>query len=320
MSTTSSSTTPRKPVTVERSIGGKTLSLESGKLAKQATGAVVVRLGDTMALVATVAAPGREGLDFFPMQVEYREKTYSAGKFPGGFIKREGRPSTKEILTSRLIDRPIRPLFPPQYRNEVQIQASPISADRVNDPDVLAMIGASASLIIAPEVPFLGPIGAVRLGRIDGKLIPLPTVDELNQSDLDLVVASTRNAVVMIEGFGQEIPEPEMLEAIMEAHRLNQDVIALQMELREGRACPRSNRSRRNPTRSFRPCTNVTRTIYARQRRRSSRPSGTRPSRSFRNGSSPRWSPKAPRGTRGCPRRCRSSPPSTRCRSGSSAR
>src|SRR4051795_8737650 len=139
----------RKPVTVEKTIGGRTISIETGRLAKQASGAVVVRVGDTMSLVATVAAPGREGLDFFPLTVDYREKYYVAGKFPGGFIKREGRPSTKEILTSRLIDRPIRPLFPPQYRNEVQIQAGPISADRENDPDILSIIGASASLVLA---------------------------------------------------------------------------------------------------------------------------------------------------------------------------
>src|SRR3954465_4789510 len=144
MSTTSFAT--RKPVTVERKIGDKVLSLESGRLAKQASGAVVVRLGDTMTLVATGAAPGREGLDFFPLTVDYREKVYAAGKFPGGFIKREGRPTTKEILTSRLIDRPIRPLFPADYINEVQVMASPLSADRENDPDVLAMIGSSAAL------------------------------------------------------------------------------------------------------------------------------------------------------------------------------
>src|SRR4051795_5744224 len=148
MSSAPSSAT-RKPITVERSIGGKTISLETGRLAQQASGAVVVRLGDTMSLVATVAAPGREGLDFFPLTVDYREKTYAAGKFPGGFIKREGRPSTKEILTSRLIDRPIRPLFHPSYRDEVQIQAGPISADRENDPDILSIIGASASLVLA---------------------------------------------------------------------------------------------------------------------------------------------------------------------------
>src|SRR3954462_11154694 len=181
----SSSSLTRRPFTVERSIGGKTISLESGRLAKQASGAVVVRVGDTMTLVASVAGPGREGLDFFPLTVDYREKTYAAGKFPGGFIKREGRPTTKEILTSRLIDRPIRPLFPESYREEVQIQAGPISADRSNDPDVPSIIGASASLLLT-KAPFQGPIGAVRLGRVDGQLIPFPTAEELEKSDLDL--------------------------------------------------------------------------------------------------------------------------------------
>ncbi len=221
---------PRRPVTVERSIGGKTVSIETGRLAKQASGAVVVRVGDTMTLVATVAGPGREGLDFFPLTVDYREKVYAAGKFPGGFIKREGRPTTKEILTSRLIDRPIRPLFPNTYRDEVQIQAGPISADRQNDADVLSMMGASASLILA-RLPFFGPVGSIRLARIEGKFVALPTADEMKHSDLDLVVASTSSAIVMIEGFGQELPEPEMYEAIVQAHRWNQEVIALQHEL-----------------------------------------------------------------------------------------
>ncbi|MHC5541592.1 polyribonucleotide nucleotidyltransferase, partial [Singulisphaera rosea] len=228
MSTSSFAT--RKPVTVERTIGGKKLTIETGRLAKQASGSVVVRVGDTMTLVATVGAPGREGLDFFPLTVDYREKVYAAGKFPGGFIKREGRPTTKEILTSRLIDRPIRPLFHESYRDEIQIQAGPISADRKNDADVLSMIGASASLVLA-RVPFMGPIGGMRLARVKGELIPLPNVDEMAESDLDLVVASTSKAIVMIEGFGEELPEPEMLEAIMTAHRINQDVIALQHEL-----------------------------------------------------------------------------------------
>src|SRR5437764_8080906 len=156
----STSVPARKPTTVEKTIGGKTLSIRTGRLAKQASGAVVVRIGDTMSLVATVAAPGGEWLDFFPLTVDYREKVYAAGKFPGGFIKREGRPTTKEILTSRLIDRPIRPLFPDSYRDEVQIQAGPISADRINDADVPSINGASATLIIA-RVPFMGPIGAV---------------------------------------------------------------------------------------------------------------------------------------------------------------
>jgi len=222
---------------VERTVGDKLLSIETGYLAKQASGAVVVRIGDTMTLVAVVAAPGREGLDFFPLTVDYREKTYAAGKFPGGFIKREGRPTTKEILTSRLIDRPIRPLFPEWYRDEVQIQAGPISADRQNDPDVPSMIGASAALVLA-RVPFFGPVGSIRLGRVDGKLIAFPTAEELEKSDLDLIVSSTEKAVVMIEGFGEELPEPEMGDAIMEAHRLNQELIALQKELVEAVGLP----------------------------------------------------------------------------------
>src|SRR5512135_989954 len=226
----SSTSSTRRPVTVEKTIGGKLISRETGRFAKQASGAVVVRLGETMSLVATVAAPGREGLDFFPLTVDYREKVYAAGKFPGGFIKREGRPTTKEILTSRLIDRPIRPLFPESYRDEVQIQAGPISADRKNDPDIPSMIGASASLMLA-RVPFLGPIGAMRLGRIDGQFVPLPTAEEMEESDLDLVVASTGRAIVMIEGFGQELPESEMHDAILHAHRLNQEIITLQHDL-----------------------------------------------------------------------------------------
>ena len=220
-------------VSVAKTIGDKLITLETGKLAKQATGAVTIRLGDTISLVATVVAPGREGLDFFPLTVDYREKSYAAGKFPGGFIKREGRPSTKEILTSRLIDRPIRPLFPASFRHEVQIQAAPISADRQNDPDIISITGASASLVISEGVPFLGPVGASRLARVGGRLVVFPTDKELRESDLDLVVASTSKAIVMIEGFGQELPEADMLEAIMESHRINQELIALQLELRQ---------------------------------------------------------------------------------------
>ena len=231
-----SSTTLSRKI-VERTIGEKLISLETGRLAKQASGAVIVRIGDTMSLVTCMAGPGREGLDFFPLTVDYREKTYAAGKFPGGFIKREGRPSNKEILTARLIDRPIRPLFPEWYREEVQIQAGPISADRLNDPDILSMIGASASLLLA-KTPFLGPIGGVRLARIEGQLVAFPTAEELEKSDLDLVVASTSKAIVMIEGFGEELPEPEMADAIMAAHRLNQEIIALQYDLLEAVGMP----------------------------------------------------------------------------------
>lgn len=223
-------TPPRKPVSVSRTVGGKLITLETGKLAKQASGAVVVRIGDTMALVATVSAKGREGIDFFPLTVDYREKVYAAGKFPGGYIKREGRPSTKEILTARLIDRPIRPLFPASYRDEVQIQASPISADRQNDSDIISLVGASASLLLA-QTPFLGPLGGVRLGRINGQIVVFPTAKEMAASDLDLIVASTRDKVTMVEGFGKELPEAEMLEAILLAHKYNQELIQLQDDL-----------------------------------------------------------------------------------------
>src|SRR3954470_18549582 len=152
-------------IRVERQIGGRTLSIETGTLAKLADGAVTVQYGESVVMGAVVRANPREGIDFFPLQVDYRERRAAAGKFPGGFMKREGRPTTKEILSSRLIDRPIRPLFPETFRDEVQIQAGPISADRENDSDVPAIIGASASLILS-RVPFLGPVGAIRLGRV----------------------------------------------------------------------------------------------------------------------------------------------------------
>ena len=159
---------------VEKQIGDRILSIETGKIAKQADGAVVVQYGETVVLVAAVTAPPRfDDIDFFPLSVDYREKQSAAGKFPGGFIKREGRPSTKETITARQIDRPIRPLFPEGYVQEVQIMASVLSFDGENDPDVLAMIGASAALTIS-RIPFLGPIGACRLGRVDGELVVNP--------------------------------------------------------------------------------------------------------------------------------------------------
>ena len=234
------STTPptKNHAVVDLTIGGKRITIETGKLAKQAGGAVVVGLGETLSLVAVVSGPGREGLDFFPLTVDYREKVYAAGKFPGGFIKRETRPSTKEVLTSRLIDRPLRPLFPAGFRDEVQIQAGPISADRVNDSDVLSIFGASAALMLCHNLPFHGPVGAIRLARIDGELVCFPTAEEMLASDLDLIVASTDKAVVMIEGFAREIPEPEMFDAIMAAHRFNQEIIALQHKLREAAGLP----------------------------------------------------------------------------------
>jgi polyribonucleotide nucleotidyltransferase len=209
---------PVNPARVECQFGGGTLVLETGKIAKQAHGAVLVTFGDTAVLCAAVEGSPIPGRDFFPLQLEYRERTYAAGKFPGGFIKRETRPSTKETLTSRLIDRPTRPLFPTDYFNEVQIHATVLSADKENDPDMLALIGASAALHVS-HIPFLKPYGGVRLGRVNGELVVMPTATQMEESDLDLVVAATRDAVCMIEGFAREIPEQEMGDAIMEAHR-----------------------------------------------------------------------------------------------------
>ena len=220
-------------VVVEREIAGKTFRIETGKLAKQASGAVTVQYGDTVTLVASVGAPGRVGLDFFPLTVDYREKTYAAGKFPGGFIKREGRPTTKEILTMRLIDRPIRPLFPEWYREEVQVMASVLSADLQNDPDILAMNGSSASLCISPDIPFAGPIGAVRIASVDNTLIVMPTQEDLLNADLDMIVGGTEQAVLMIEGFANQLPEKEMLTAILFAHEQIKVLCEMQTELCE---------------------------------------------------------------------------------------
>src|SRR6185437_15938473 len=165
---------------VERPFGSQALILETGKLAKQAHGAVLVQYGDTVTLVAAVEGDANPAKGFFPLVVDYREKTYAAGKFPGGFIKREGRPTTKEILTSRLIDRPIRPLFPADYRNEVQIIAAAMSFDRENDPDILCMIGSSAALHLS-HIPFLQLTGSVRVGRIGDKFVVMPTVSQMEE-------------------------------------------------------------------------------------------------------------------------------------------
>jgi len=217
---------------VERKFGDQTLSIETGRYAKQAHGSVMVRFGDTVTLAAAVEGEADEGRDFFPLVVDYREKTYAAGKFPGGFIKREGRPTTKEILTSRLIDRPIRPLFPANYFNEVQVMCVVLSADKENDPDVLSMIGSSAALHLSP-IPFLKPTGAVRVGRIGNELILMPTHSQLEESDLDLVVSGTRDAVTMIEGFARELSEENMLQAILFAHRYVVELVDLIEELRD---------------------------------------------------------------------------------------
>ncbi|HEX6962729.1 MAG TPA: polyribonucleotide nucleotidyltransferase [Lacipirellula sp.] len=217
-------------IRVEKKIGKSTFSFETGALAKQAAGAVLAKYGDTVVLVAAATDKPRAGIDFFPLTCDYRERTAAAGKFPGGFIKREGRPTTKETLTARLMDRPIRPLFPEGFNDEVQIQAFVMSSDRQTDGDVLAMNGAAAALGIS-ELPFQGPLASVRLGRVDGKFVPFPTQDELEVSTLDLIVSGTREAVLMIEGFGREIPEDEMTDAIMTAHKYIKELCDLQQEL-----------------------------------------------------------------------------------------
>ncbi|HEY7155106.1 MAG TPA: polyribonucleotide nucleotidyltransferase [Gemmataceae bacterium] len=217
---------------IERPFGAQHLILETGKLAKQAHGAVVVQYGETVSFAAAVEGEADEGRDFFPLVVDYREKTYAAGKFPGGFIKREGRPTTKEILTSRLIDRPIRPLFPAHYINEVQIMCSTLAADREHDPDVLAMIGASAALHVS-HIPFVQPTGSVRVGRIDGELVLMPSHSQLEESDLDLVLAGTRTAITMIEGFAREMSEADMLQAILWGHKHIVTLVDMIEELRE---------------------------------------------------------------------------------------
>lgn len=203
---------------VEQEIGGRLMSIETGKVAKQADAAVVVRHGDTVVLVTVVRAKPREGIDFFPLTVDYREKTYAAGKFPGGFYKREGRPTNKEILTMRLIDRPARPLFPARFMDEVQIQSFVLSADQENEPDVLAVVGAGAVLSLS-SIPFDGPIGAVRVGRVEGQFVINPTQAELECSDLDLVVAGHTDGVNMIECGSRELPEEVVAAGIAFGHR-----------------------------------------------------------------------------------------------------
>jgi len=211
---------------------GRMFKVEAGDLARQASGSVRVQYGDTVVLVTAVASKGpREGVDFFPLMVDYQEMTYAAGKIPGGFFKREGRPSEKEILTSRLIDRPLRPLFPKGYVNEVQIVATVLSADEENDPDILGMIGASAALEIS-DIPFCGPIAGVRVGRIDGQLVCNPINTELKKSELDLIIAGNREGIVMVEGGANFITEDIMLEAMIFGHQSLQKVLDIQEEMK----------------------------------------------------------------------------------------
>jgi len=226
-------------IRVERQIGKSVFKIETGGLAKQAAGACTVQYGETVTLSAVTTGPPRVGIDYFPLSCDYRERYAAAGKFPGGFLKREGRPSTKETLTARLIDRPIRPMFPEGFNDEVQILNVVLASDRQTDGDVLAMNGACAALGISP-LPFLGPLAAVRLGLVNGQFVPFPSHDELEVSELDLIVSGTREAVLMIEGFARELPESRMLEAIREAHRFVRELCELQQELIERVGMPKS--------------------------------------------------------------------------------
>lgn len=219
-------------IRVERQIGGRTLSIETGSLAKLADGAVSVQYADTVVFGAVVRANPREGIDFFPLQVDYRERRAAAGKFPGGFMKREGRPTTKEILTARLVDRPLRPLFPKGFMDEVQIHLNVLAADQQNDPDVLAGIAASAAVTIS-DIPFLHPTAHVRVGRINGEFVLNPTTEQLEYSDIDLVVAGTKHFVNMIEVGSREVKEDEVADAIEFAHKAVVEIVGMIEELQK---------------------------------------------------------------------------------------
>src|SRR6202046_4035408 len=213
--------------------GGRKLVLETGKIARQADGAVLVSYGDTIVLCTAVGVKSsKPGQDFFPLTVNYQEKAFAAGKIPGGFFKREGRPSEAEVLKSRLIDRPIRPLFPEGFRNEVQIVATVLSYDNENDPDIVSMVGCSAALTLS-GIPFFGPIAAARVGYQDGRYILNPTQDQMRTSELELVLAGTAEGVLMVESEAQELSEEIMLGAVTFGHAAFQPVIAAIIELAE---------------------------------------------------------------------------------------
>lgn len=214
-------------------VGGQTITVETGRLAWQANGAVTMTCGETVVLTtATASKAPRPNIDFFPLTVDYEEKLYAAGKIPGGYIKREGRPSTEAILVSRLTDRPLRPLFPKGFRNDVQIISTPLSVDQEHEPDILAINAASAALTIS-DIPFNGPVGAVRVGYINGEIVINPTVSQQPHSELDLVMAATRDAIVMVEAGANQVPEDVILEALSSGHEAIQALIDMQLRLRE---------------------------------------------------------------------------------------
>ncbi len=213
-------------------LGGRPFSIETGKVARQANGSVMVQYGETVVLVTAVTSEKkREGLDFIPLTVNYLEMTYAAGRIPGGFFKREGRPSDRETLISRFIDRPLRPLFPKGFQNEVQIIATVLSADQDNDPSILGMIGASSALSLS-DIPFGGPIAGAKVGRIDGEYLLNPTHEELEMSDIDIFVAGSEDAIIMVEGSAKEVKEEEILEAVLFGHRSLKPVIDLQKQMK----------------------------------------------------------------------------------------
>ncbi|MBI3750414.1 MAG: polyribonucleotide nucleotidyltransferase [Chloroflexi bacterium] len=226
------------PQVFETQLGGRTLTIETGKLAMLAGGSVTVRFGDTMVLGTANRSEPRPGLDFFPLTVDFEERMYAAGKIPGGFIKRESRPSEHAILAARRTDRPIRPLFPEGYKDDIQLVITVLSTDQENNPDVLGTVAASAALTIS-EIPFNGPVGAVRVGRIDGEFIVNPTHSQLQESELDLIVAGTRDAIMMVEAGAKILPEAVMAEAILFGHRSLQPLIDLQEELRKAVGKPK---------------------------------------------------------------------------------
>ena len=223
----------------QRDIGGRTLRIDTGKLAQQANGSVTVSYGETVVLVtACTSEEPREGIDFAPLTIDYEERLYAAGKIPGSFFKREGRPSTEAVLTCRLTDRPLRPLFPKEFNHDVQIVVTVLSADQENDPDILAIIGASSALGIS-NIPFGGPLAASRMGYLDDQYVLNPTFTQLINSKLDIVIVSTKDGVVMVEAEAKEIPEDTMLAAIEAGHKANQEIIALQNELIEACGVPK---------------------------------------------------------------------------------
>ena len=220
--------------TIQVEVGGRSLSFETGEVARQAGGSVLMRYGDTVVIVtATKEDRVREGIDFLPLSVDYHEMSYAAGRIPGGFFRREiGRPSEKETLTSRLIDRPIRPLFPKKWPFETQVIATVMSVDMENEPDVVALTGASAALHVS-SIPFGGPVAAVRVGRVNGEFIINPSTSQLAQSDMNIIVAATREAVVMVEGGAGFVPEEDIADAIMFAHQAIVPVVNAQDELQK---------------------------------------------------------------------------------------